>query len=74
MHELNAVGTLERLWLTLEATVSGPLFEVIVLTEEAPTADTPMAPAPSNRVTMCLLDSNVDIEPGTGGSVANLTF
>ena len=74
MCELNAAGTLERLWLTLEATVSGPLFEVIVLTEEAPTDDTPMAPAPGNRVTACLLDSNADIEPGTGGSVANLTF
>lgn len=74
MRELNTAGTLERLWLTLEATVSGPLFEVVVLTEEAPTADTPMAPAPGNRVTACLLDSNADIEPGTGGSVANLTF
>ena len=74
MRELNAAGTLERLWLTLEVTVLGPLFEVVVLTEEAPTADTPMAPAPGNQVTACLLDSNADIEPGTGGSVANLTF
>ena len=74
MRELNAAGALGQLLLTLEATVSGPLLEVIVFTEEVPTADTPMAPAPGNLVTACLLDSNTDIEPGTGGSVANLTL
>lgn len=55
-------------------TPSNCIRAIVVFTEEACTAGTPMAPAPGNLVTACLLDSNTDIEPGTGGSAANLTL
>lgn len=74
MRVLDAAGALGLLSFKLEAIVSLPLFEVIVLTDEAPTADTPIAPAPGSRVTACFLVNNTDMELGTRGSGANLTF
>ena len=74
MRVVDAAGTLRLPLLALEMMVSAALFEVIVLSEEAPTTDTPILPAPGNRVTACFFDSKADIEEGTVGSVANLTF
>ena len=74
MRALVAAGTLCSLLLRPEAIVLGPLFEVVVFSERVPTADTPIIPAPGSRVTACLLDSNAEMELGTGGSVANRTL
>ena len=46
---------------------------VVVFSERAPTVDTSIIRAPGSRVTACLLVSNVEMELGTGGSVANQT-
>ena len=61
MREVNAAGAPRLLLLTSEAIVSGALFVVIVFTEEVPTADTPILPAPGSRVTACLLDNRADV-------------
>ena len=74
MREVNAAGAPRLLLLTSEAIVSGALFVVIVFTEEVPTADTPILPAPGSRVTACLLDNRADMEVGIDGSVTNLTL
>ena len=74
MREVNTAGAPRLLLLTSETIVSGALFVVIVFTEEVPTADTPILPAPGSRVTACLLDNRADMEVGIGGSVTNLTL
>ena len=74
MREVNAAGAPRLLLLTSEAIVSGALFVVIVFTEEVPTADTPILPAPGSRVMACLLDNRADMEVGIEGSVTNLTL
>lgn len=74
MRVWDAAGTLGLPVLALVTTVSCSLLVIVVLAGEASTADTPIFPAPGNRVTACLLVNNADIEFGTGGAAANRTF
>ena len=74
MCEVNTEGAARPLLWMLETIFSGALFIVIDFTEEVPTADTPILPAPGNHVTACLFDNRVDMEVGIRGSVANLTL